>query len=405
MQLFSRLYQRMTCRPQTRRAPARKPPPGFPPRVEVLEGRDLPTFAAPVAYPVLEPLAVVAADVNGDGRPDLITLAGNGNSASVQLNLKKGGFGTAQTFFDPGQTAGALAVGDVSGDGKSDIIFANTNSSSDVSVSGTYTGSVSVLLGNGKGGFTPTIDPTDGRPVVQYIFPGPVSSLALAHMYGGSETALVGVPAYGGSVYVARPGDKNGNFTLAQSYPVSPNFVSYGPGQLTVGDVNGDGKPDVVVTEPDGNSIGVLLNNGGALGVPQYFAVGGTPAAVAVGDVSGDGKLDVVTANANGTVSVLPGQGNGSFGAAQNYAVGGPANSVALGDFNHDGRLDIATTGGTEADVLLNNGNGTFEAYRKVGPAGGSVVAADFNGDGYADLAEVVAASSSTDVLLNQANW
>src|SRR5262252_9331105 len=148
MQLLSWLSARMTCRPQTRRAPARKPTRVFRPRVEVLEGRDLPSFAAPVAYPVSQPLAVVAADVNGDGRPDLITLAGNGNSASVQLNNKKGGFGTAQMFFDPGQTASTLAVGDVNGDGKPDIIFANTDNSSDVSVAGTYTGSVSVLLGD-----------------------------------------------------------------------------------------------------------------------------------------------------------------------------------------------------------------------------------------------------------------
>src|SRR5579885_1091112 len=100
MQLLSWLSARMTCRPQTRRAPARKPTQVFRPQVGVLEGRNLLSFAAPVAYPVTQPLAVVAADVNGDGRPDLIALDGNGDSASVQLNNKKGGFGAAQTFFD-----------------------------------------------------------------------------------------------------------------------------------------------------------------------------------------------------------------------------------------------------------------------------------------------------------------
>src|SRR5262245_9588503 len=121
MQLLSWLSARMTCRPQTRRAPARKPTQDFRPRVEVLEGRDLPSFAAPVAYPASQPLAVVAADVNGDGRPDLITLAEDGGHVSVQLNLKKGGFGTAYGTLVP--TACALAVGDVNGDGKPDIIL------------------------------------------------------------------------------------------------------------------------------------------------------------------------------------------------------------------------------------------------------------------------------------------
>ena len=403
MQLFTWLLERMTGRSRTRRTPARKPTLGFRPQLEMLEGRIVPSFTPPVAYPVSQPLAVVAADVNGDGRPDLITLAGDGNSVSVQLNLKKGGFGPAQTFFDPGHVAAAMAVGDVNGDGKPDIVFANTDNSSDVFTSGN-TGSVSVLLGNGKGSFTAIINPADGRPVTQSIFPSPVNSLALAHMYGGSETDIVGVPANGGSVYVARP-SYNGIFQDAMGYPASPGWASAVSSELAVGDVNGDGKPDVVVTNPYSNNVSVLLNNGsGALGAPQYFAVGGTPAAVAVGDVSGDGKLDIVTANTNGTVSVLLGQGNGIFAAAQNYAIGGPATSVALGDFNHDGKLDIVTTGGTEMDVLLNNGSGAFAAYQKVGPAGSSVVVADFNGDGYPDLAEIVA-TNNIDVLLNTAKW
>ena len=402
MQLFTWLLEQMTGRSRTQRDPAREPAPRFRPQLETLEGRIVPSFAAPVAYPVSQPLAVVAADVNGDGRPDLLTLAGDGNNVTVQLNLKKGGFGPARAFFDPGHVAAAMAVGDVNGDGKPDVVFANTDNSSDP-FSGN-TGSVSVLLGDGKGGFSPITDPASGRAVTQSIFPSPVNSLALAHMYGGSETDLVGVPANGGSVYVARP-SYNGIFQDAQSYPASPGWASAVSSELAVGDVNGDGKPDVVVTNPYSNNVSVLLNNGsGALGAPQYFAVGGTPVAVAIGDVSGDGRLDIVTANTNGTVSVLLGQGNGIFAAAQNYAIGGPANSVALGDFNHDGKLDIVTTGGIEMDVLLNTRSGGFAAYRKVGPAGGSVVAANFNGDGYADLAEIVS-PYSIDVLMNDAKW
>lgn len=116
---------------------------------------------------------------------------------------------------------------------------------------------------------------------------------------------------------MARPGDTHGDFTNARRYNAPSNILAYTvPSKLTVGDVNGDGKPDVVVTAPSQKGISVLLNNGAGLGLPKNFAVGVSPAAVTLGDVSGDGKLDIVTANTDGTVSVLLGQGNGSFGAA-----------------------------------------------------------------------------------------
>ncbi|HZZ81481.1 MAG TPA: VCBS repeat-containing protein [Gemmataceae bacterium] len=371
----------------------------FRPRLESLEGRDLPSFAVPVAYPSSQALAVVTADVNGDGRPDLITLAGNGNAVTVQLNNKKGGFGTVNGFFVHGTgSASALAVGDVNGDGRPDIVFAFTNYPSGGSVSGTYVGGVGVLLGDGKGSFTyaPTSAIFQGTPTI--------SSLALADVYGDGKMDLVAVNATGlVDLYVARPA-AGGMFQHAQASPVFLGTSSV-RAQLAVGDLNGDGRPDAIVTDPSGSSVHVLLNSGTGFAPAQTFAVGSTPTSLAVGDVSGDGKLDIVTANTNRTVSVLFGQGNGSFGAAQSYAIGGPANSVALGDFNHDGRLDIATTGSAETDVLLNGGNGIFGAYQNVGPAGNSLVAADLNRDSYTDLAEVVAASSSIDVLLNLANW
>jgi hypothetical protein len=399
MQLFSWLHKRMTGRPQTRSTPAHKPAPRFRPQLETLEARDVPSFAAPVTSSVSQPVALVTADVNGDRKPDLLTLAGGGTYVSVQLNNGKGGFGTAQTFFDPGQTATAMAVGDVNGDGKPDLVLANTYNGDPV-VSGTYTGSVTVLLGNGKGGFS---SPTGPEP--QVIFPEPVTSLALADVYGNGKMAIVATTARAGTVYVAGA-DAFGLFGRAQSYPVPGNLSSpVVPAQVAVGDFNGDGRPDIVVTDPALNSVSVLLNNGnGTFGTAQTYAVGASPTAVAVGDVSGDGKLDVVTANASGTVSVLRGNAGGTFGAAQTYAIGGAPKSIALGDFNKDGKLDIVTTG-SEMDVLLNNGDGTFGTAQKVGPGGSSVAVADFNGDGFLDLAQIDGSGTAIDVLLNDAVW
>src|SRR5262249_31915145 len=218
----------------------------------------------------------------------------------------------------------------------------------------------------------------------------PVTSLALADVYGNGTLDLVGTDQ-DGTVFVAGPG--NGSpFGAVQTLNTPALWANPGLSAMAVADFNGDGKPDIVVANSgvamSGDRVGVLLNNGNGTFGTQIYTVGGSPTAVAIGDFNRDGKLDIVTANANGTVSVLLNNGNGAFGATQNYAVGGPAKSVAVGDCNHDGFLDVVTTG-AEVDLLLNNGNGAFGAYQKVGPAGSSVVAADFNGDGFPDLAQI----------------
>jgi hypothetical protein len=370
----------------------RKSAPRFRPHLEALEGRDLPSFSAPVAYYSLGTVALATGDVSGDGKPDLIKSFASGTG--VQLNNGNGTFGAADwtpTLVGTLGPATALAV--VSGQ---PYIWEARYLGGD-----STQGSFVLYQFNSNGTFT--ILGTD----TPYPDTGESSSLAVADLAGNGDEDLVGVPTLHGPVYVAQPGP-SGPFAVVQTY----NFPGVGgtypiPNRVTVGDFNGDGKPDIVVSEAKlANYISVLLNNGnGTFGTAQKYTVGGNPAAVATGDLTGGGHVDIVTANTNGTVSVLPGLGNGTFGAAQNYAIAGPASSVAVGDFNNDGHLDIATTGATEMDVLLNNGNGTFAAYQKVGPAGSDLVAADFNGDGYPDLAQIDATKNNIVVLLNTGNW
>jgi hypothetical protein len=397
MQLFSWLHKRMTGRGHTRHTSARKLTSRFRPQFETLEGRDLPSFSSPVPYALNGPQALVTADVNGDGKPDLISLVNYGADIAVQLNNGKGTFGTPAEYYDGSSGTDimtALTVGNVNG--KPEIVVAGWVEDN----IGGGPAPISVLDGDGKGSFT--------LAGTYYVLPdnSPVTSLALADVYGNGTLDLVGTDT-AGDVFVAGPG--NGSpFGAVQTLNTPALWANPGLSAVAVGDFNGDGKPDIVVANSgvamSGDSVGVLLNNGNGTFAAQTYTVGGSPTSVAIGDFNRDGKPDIVTANANGTVSVLLNNGTGAFGTAQNYTLGGPANSVAVGDFNHDGYLDVAAAGSTETDLLLNNGNGTFGAYQEVGPAGSNVVAADFNGDGFPDLAQIDPSQASIDVLFNNPN-
>src|SRR5216117_1455056 len=172
--------------------------------------------------------------------------------------------------------------------------------------------------------------------------------------------------------------------SLAQAQTVSfmthKDFVSgTNPISVAVGDFNGDGIQDLVLTNynccnpfncchPNNYTVAVLLGNGdGSFHAARTFAVGIAPWSVAVGDFNGDGKPDLVVANnGSATVSVLLGNGDGTFQAATLYGVGLNPQSVTVGDFNGDGRLDlaVANAGSNTVSVLLGNGNGTFQPAR-----------------------------------------
>jgi hypothetical protein len=294
--------------------------------------------------------SVAAADLNSDGKIDLVVAnwcytggpcnynEGDDGAVGVLLGNGDGTFQAPKTYFSGGGTAYSVAVADVNGDNKPDVLVANGCAG----VNNCSSGTVGVLLGNGDG------------------------TLQAAQAFA------------------------SGGF-----YPTA----------VSVGDVNGDKKPDVILSQ---DSISVLLGNGDGTFQPahSYNPGGVSPGVSVLADIDGDGKVDLLVANVcdthacnHGGVGVLLGNGDGTFQAAQVYASGGyHGGSIALKDVSGDGRLDIMMTdqcissvncGMGSISVLLGKGGGTFQAaqsYRSGGFVAGGVAAIDVNADSKVDL-------------------
>ncbi|MEH2334350.1 DUF4347 domain-containing protein, partial [Nostoc sp.] len=145
-------------------------------------------------------------------------------------------------------------------------------------------------------------------------------------------------------------GDGTGGFATATNFTVGSS-----PYSVTVGDFNGDGKLDLATANRSSNNVSVLLGDGtGGFATATNFTVGSNPKSVTMGDFNGDGKLDLAAANqSSNNVSVLLGDGTGGFATATNFTVGSNPYSVTVGDFNGDGKLDLATANRSSNNVSV----------------------------------------------------
>jgi FG-GAP-like repeat/PASTA domain/FG-GAP repeat len=177
------------------------------------------------------------------------------------------------------------------------------------------------------------------------------------------------------------------------------------PHTAAIGDLNGDGKRDLAVANFGAGTVSVLLNAGRTLRPKRDYTAGDGANSVAIGDLNGDGSPDLVTPNVwAGTVSVLLNKGDGSFRAGRDYATGDETSSVAIGDLNGDGKLDLATANEqSTVVVLLNEGDGSFRTKVEYRTGDGvlAVAIGDMNGDRKPDLATANAYERSVSVLLN----
>jgi len=322
--------------------------------VSVLLGNGDGTFQVAVAYDSggLYSYTVSVADLNGDGKPDLVVTnqcSSGCSTVGVLLGNGDGTFQSVVTYSTGGNFAYAGAVADVNKDGKPDLLVANACLNSSCT-----TGAVGVLMGNGDGTFQNPVSYDSGGEAALGVTTADINSDGNLDLLIANECA--DNTCANGSVAVLL-GNGDGTFKQATAY----NSGAPQTWSVAVSDLNNDGRLDLVSANAvcsnnncGSGQIGVLLGNGDGTFQPviQYESGGVNAYSVAIADVNGDGIPDVVVANgyectdcSNGTAGVLLGEGNGTFQPAVAYSSGGfLALSITVSDVNKDGRPDLLLT-------------------------------------------------------------
>ena len=347
--------------------------------VYFLLGRGDGTFAGSTSYLAkgtvsgLGP-ALAVADLNGDNKPDIVT---TDDSSGLSLyTLTGNGDGT----FAPGATApigvtdagepALVLAGDVNGDKNIDAIVGITTQSA--TLVGNGMGDLAVFLGNGKDAFGSEID-TLFDSTAGAIAAGDFNNDKILDVIAGGVVTIDSSanPLTGALFYLEGKGNGMFDPPVQIGSPRSP--VSF-----AVDDLNGDQNLDLVVADngapfaatPVSGPVLVYLGNGnGTFQTPKILDAPDFPQAVAIADVNGDGKKDIVVlSEVNGqsflsNVWVFLGDGKGNFGPGKETALGEYANGLQVGDLNGDGIPDIALTsccGFANTEVWTGKGDGTF---------------------------------------------
>ena len=331
--------------------------------------------------------SVPAADVATAGTALVTVKNGTGTvSNALYFEIVKNGFTAAFSKIDYATdvTPNDVTTTEFTSSGHLDLAAATGNNT------------VSVLLGTGTGTF---------GTKVQYAVPGNPYAIIHGDFNGDGKQDLATADQYSSQASILL-GNGDGTFGAHEEYSSATGGA---PVALATGDLNGDGKLDLVVVNYKANTVSILLGNGeGTFQTQVEYATGNGPMGVAVGDLNGDGKLDLVVANSiDNTVSVLLGNGDGTFQTAVPYATANTPTCVVLGNFGTTDTLDVAiATSGGLASVLLGNGNGTLQnkVNYTIGLGAVAIAAADLTSSGKLSLITANETDNTTSVLVSNGN-
>jgi hypothetical protein len=352
------------------------------------------------------PLSVFTMDIDGDGKPDVVVADGNSDTVQVYRNTSTVGAASFTLQYSyllpPGYYPIAITAGDLDGDGKPEMVVCNygspqlavfLNTSTPGSIS--FAAPVYYALGNYTTGVVIQDCNEDGKPEIV------VASLA--------DNVV--------SLYLNKSTIGNLSFSPKMDLHLPSGYL---PTAVVVSDLDGDGRPDLACVDNAVNTVSVFLNTGtpgGALSFSSNtdFLVGNAPQDLAVGDMDGDGKPDLaVVNNSDNTVQILR---NTSIVGTPGFSIGTPVNTgngpnaLVMVDLDGDGKPDLA---------VVNSNDNTVSVFRNTSAVGApslaanvtyncgdvpwDIATADFDGDGIPDLVTCNNTISTLSVLLNSSS-